>query len=101
MTRSSRAASRSELRAWAGRHSLSLALVVTSVVLLAAGTWATWTEFATNEGLGMEGQAVFWSREFFAYWSMQLAMNLVPELLGALFLVLATKKLYEIGSSHG
>lgn len=57
-----------------------------------AGTWATWTEFCTNEAAGLEDHAPFWSIRFGAYWFMQLAMNYVPELMGATTIVLLHAK---------
>ena len=78
-------------RLWQG-HSLVIILIVIGCCWLVAGTWATWVEFSTNEGLGMEGMAHFWSREFFAFWFMQLAMNYVPELMGATTVVLLHAK---------
>lgn len=78
-------------RAWR-EHSLAVTLALVTLVCIVAGTVATWHEFATNEGIGMDGKAEFWSSEFLAYWSMQLMMNYVPELLGLLtFLILAAQ----------
>jgi hypothetical protein len=72
-------------------HSLTIVLGVVLVAWLAAGTWATWTEFRTNETAGLEQHAPFRSRRFAAYYLMQLAMNFVPEVMGLLLIVLLTK----------
>jgi hypothetical protein len=81
-------------KAWS-QHSLTIILFALLVVVVAFGTWATWVEFSTNEGLGMEGKAVFWSWEFLAFWSMQLLMNYAPGLMGAITLIFLSAKLSE------
>lgn len=81
-------------RVWR-EHSLSIILAVILVAWLAAGTWATWTEWRTNESAGAEDHVGFWTWTFAAYWFMQLAMNYVPEVMGLLTAVLLTKRFRE------
>jgi hypothetical protein len=50
--------------------------------VLVVGTWATWFEYVHNEQGAPDGSHRFWSLTFLAYWTMQLLMNLVPEYLG-------------------
>lgn len=80
------------------KHSLTIITVGLLALTLAWGTWATWHEYVSNEQGG--SKYGFWSAQFASYWEMQIAMNFAPELMGALWLILATKRLRERGSSE-
>lgn len=95
----------SEMRAPAMRrfwrhHSLTIVTVAALLVTLAWGTWCTWHEWVSNETAGIK-HPVFWDHRFWAYWQMQIAMNFAPELMGAIWLILATKRLHERDSGEG
>lgn len=77
-------------------HQLIVLLVALCLVVGAGTIWATWHEFATNEGLGMEGDAEFWSTEFLAYCAMQLGWNTLAEWVGFIFILVAAAKFREI-----
>ena len=76
-------------------HSLLVILTLLLIAVLILGTWATWHEFATNEGIGMEHHAHFWSSEFLAYWAMQLMMNYAPEIMGTMTIIVLAAKFRE------
>jgi hypothetical protein len=77
-------------------HQLLVLLALLCLLVGAATVWATWIEFDTNEGLGMEGDAEFWSREFFTYCFMQLGWNTLAEWVGFIFILIAAAKLREV-----
>lgn len=81
-------------RVWR-EHQIICILLLVLLAALSIGTLATWHEFRTNEGIGMEGVAEFWSWEFAAYWTMQLAMNFAPELLGFVAIVVLKEKFWD------
>jgi hypothetical protein len=82
---------------WFHRHSLGL-FAVTVFLLVTVGTlWFGWDEYQSEQEAHSQpiDAAGFW-----LWWRYEYAMSLVADMAGFAMLVLATKKLREVGSAE-
>lgn len=80
---------------WLHKHSLPVALFVILAAVIVVSIFATWHAWAADQAAHHEPLTI---ADFAWYWCYENSVNLVAELLGALFLVFGTKHLREAGS---
>lgn len=85
------------MRRWLHRHSLGLFAVSVFLAFTAASLTFGWQEYQTEQAAHAQpaDTAGFW-----AWWRYEYAMSLVADMAGFAMLVIATKRLREIGSAE-
>jgi uncharacterized BrkB/YihY/UPF0761 family membrane protein len=82
---------------WLHRHSLGLFAVAVFLAFTAGSITFGWDEYQSEqEAHGLPAD----SAGFWAWWRYEYSMSLVADFAGFVLLVLATKKLREIGSAE-